>query len=247
MTTPSATTGERLETVIDVPGGWCLAVLDRPPGPCRAAIVCAHGLTGDRSGPADLLARWAGDLAGHGFATVRFDLRGSGESSGDFADTTFAGMVSDFCAAAAWAIEVVGPRPVIAAGISIGGVPAALASGMVNSAATLLISSDLIEGIRFDTDTITPIRGGEFHLPAAFFREREGLYPRRALSERGKPWGLIFGGRDSKLLVAAGELRQLGAWVAEVSDTDHLFESVPARAALMRETLRFLDHALADG
>lgn len=232
--------GSREQTLVDVPDGWCLAVLDRPDGRPRGLVVCAHGLTGDRSGPAELLARWADGLAGLGLAVVRFDFRGSGESSGDWADTTFGGMTSDLVAVGRWARALVGPVPLVTAGISIGGVPAALAAAPLDAAGTLLMSSDLVEDVRFVTNGSTPIRGGEFHLPHGFFREREPLRPRTALAGRGRPWGLVYGVADDKLRKAADDFAALGAWVRGVPGADHLFQSADARARLAGHSREFL-------
>lgn len=234
----------RTEEVVDVPAGWCLAVTDLPADPPRALVVCAHGLTGDRSGPAGLLAGWSARLAAHGLATVRLDFRGSGESSGSFEDTCFSGMVEDMVAVGSWALERVGAVPLVTAGISIGGVPAALSAGRLDAAATVLMSSDLIEDIRFDTAGITAIRGGEFHLPASFFREREKLHPRSALAAAGRPWLLVHGADDVKVSSAAVELAGLGAEIVAVPAADHLFGSVRARAALAAATVDFVDRAL---
>jgi uncharacterized protein len=230
----------REEVVVEVPGGWCLTVVDRPDGRTRGLLVCAHGLTGDRSGPSELLANWAADLTGLDLTVVRFDFRGSGESSGPWTDTSFSAMTSDFVAIGQWAQATAGPVPLVSAGISIGGVPAALAAAPLHAAGTLLMSSDLVEDVRFATDGSTPVRGGEFHLPPGFFREREALRPRTALVDRARPWGLVYGEADGKLRKAADEFAALGAWVRGVPDSDHLFESGSARAALTGHSEEFL-------
>ncbi|WP_422770547.1 alpha/beta hydrolase [Plantactinospora sp. WMMC1484] len=231
---------EREERYVEVPGGWCYTVLDRPVAAPRAIVVCAHGLTGDRSGPAELLADWAVGLSATGAAVLRFDFRGSGESSGSWLDTTFAGMTSDLVAIGEWARASIGAVPLVTAGISIGGVPAALAAPDLDAAGTLLMSSDLIEDVRFEVAESMPIRGGEFHLPHGFFRERERLRPRSTLAARGRPWGLVYGARDDKLRRAATELAALGAWVREIADTDHLFGSVGARDSLLEHSTGFV-------
>jgi pimeloyl-ACP methyl ester carboxylesterase len=206
-------------------------------------VILAHGLTGDRSGPAELLSGLSARLcAAAGVRVVRFDFRGSGDSGGEFGQTTFAGMTRAFAEIATRHAEP--GRPVICAGISIGGVPAAVAAcqlrreGPLDVAGVVLMSSDLIQGVRFGVAGLTAIRGGEFHLPQAFFRERERLYPRTLLSESGLPFLLIYGREDAKV---AAETRWFAAHgeVAEL-DSDHLFESSQARCALLGAWLKYL-------
>ncbi|HEV7658121.1 MAG TPA: alpha/beta fold hydrolase [Mycobacteriales bacterium] len=237
----------RTEEVLEVPGGWCLTVTDLPAGTPRALVVCAHGLTGDRSGPAGLLAEWAARLAAHGLAVVRFDFRGSGESSGAFEQTSFRGMVEDMVAVGSWALGQIGPVPLVTAGISIGGVPAALSARPLGAAAAVLMSSDLIEDVRFDTAGMTAIRGGEAHLPARFFREREELRPRQELLAAGVPWLLLYGEDDVKVSRAAADLAALGAEVVAVPAADHLFGSGRARTRLAASTAEFVDRTLNRG
>jgi cytidylate kinase len=227
-----------------VDGGRCLVVVDRPlAGQAAATVILAHGLTGDRSGPAELLSGLSARLcAAAGVRVVRFDFRGSGDSGGEFGQTTFAGMTRAFAEIATRHAEP--GRPVICAGISIGGVPAAVAAcqlrreGPLDVAGVVLMSSDLIQGVRFGVAGLTAIRGGEFHLPQAFFRERERLYPRTLLSESGLPFLLIYGREDAKV---AAETRWFAAHgeVAEL-DSDHLFESSQARCALLGAWLKYL-------
>jgi pimeloyl-ACP methyl ester carboxylesterase len=227
------------------PRGTCLTVVDDPADGRRpkVAVCLAHGLTGDRSGPVELLSELAAALATRcGARVVRFDATGSGESSGEFRATTFAGMADDFVAVAE--AHVPPGLPLITAGISIGGVPAVQAATRLAATrrvvGVLLLSSDLIQGIRFGADDPQPIRGGEFALPGAFFREREAIRPRDELLALGVPAALVYGGIDDKLDKAATWFAETGAAVTRVDDADHLFDSSAARRVLLAACERFV-------
>ncbi len=228
------------------PGRRCLVVTDRPTAQDPVGTVClAHGLTGDRAGPQELLAQLSAELCERlGVRVIRFDMAGSGDSEGDFADTRFSGMTEDFVRVARALCRP--GEPLVCAGISIGGVPAVMAAHELTRAddgprptGVLLLSSDLIQGVRFATEGVTPIRSGEFHLPPAFFRERETIRPRDLLLETGLPFLLCYGSADDKV---AGE----SAWFTENGGTavavesDHLFESAAARQVLADACCRFL-------
>jgi len=70
-----------------------------------SAVLLLHGFTNTRdelpvAGTGDLMyARLARALGGAGIASLRIDFRGSGESDGAWADTTFTGQISDALAA----------------------------------------------------------------------------------------------------------------------------------------------------
>jgi uncharacterized protein len=240
----------REQSLIDVPGGRCLVVVDQPTGRTAAAtIVLAHGLTGDRVGPAQLLAQLSRQLCEQaGVRVVRFDFRGSGDSPGTFASTTFAGMSSDLVAV----VRATCPagQPLICAGISIGGVPAVMAAHelvhlhQVPVAAVVLMSSDLLEAGRFDVGRVAAIRNGEFHLPGRFFREREAIRPRQLLLEVRAPFLLVYGRRDAKVAAASEWVASHGGNVV-AADSDHLFENDSARATLLGAWLTFLDRIAA--
>ena len=72
--------------------------VEMPVAPPRAGAVVVHCFTcGKQSRAAVRISR---ALAGHGFAVLRFDMPGIGESEGDFADSRFASRVSSVVAAA---------------------------------------------------------------------------------------------------------------------------------------------------
>jgi pimeloyl-ACP methyl ester carboxylesterase len=75
-------------------------VLHLPPrGQWREAIIFSHGWSGNRCGPADLLTELARTLAEAGYAVLRFDFSGRGESEGEGLNTSLLTMADDLCAA----------------------------------------------------------------------------------------------------------------------------------------------------
>ncbi len=92
--------------------------LHRPLGATRGVALFAHCFTCSK----DLNAarRIAQALAGNGFATLRFDFTGLGQSEGDFADSTFSTDLEDLRAAADWLADTVG-APTLLVGHSLGG------------------------------------------------------------------------------------------------------------------------------
>lgn len=216
-------------------------VLDLPDGPPAALVVCAHGLTGDKSGPADLLARWAADLAAAGIAVVRFDFRGSGDSSGRFAATTFTGMVEDFASVWDWARARMRGVPAIAAGISTGGVVATAASaGLAGLTGLLLLSSDLLDGLGDPPVTAFAMRTGEFHLGRKLLADRENWPVRPVVAALPVPVRLIHGDQDGEVVANVPGLRQLGVDVVRIEGCGHLIETREARAELATGSIEFV-------
>ena len=76
--------------------------LERPEGngPCPLAIVL-HGFTSAKDRPHTILAAEA--MRAAGFATIRMDLYGHGESGGEFRKHTLWKWVSNVMAAISWA------------------------------------------------------------------------------------------------------------------------------------------------
>ena len=65
-------------------------------------IVMFHGFTGNKTEAHRLFVQVARSLCKSGFTVLRFDFRGSGDSDGEFEDTTLPGEVSDAEAALAF-------------------------------------------------------------------------------------------------------------------------------------------------
>lgn len=120
---------------ISMKTGFLAATLHLP-GPTAPrkgwpAVLMCHGFTGHRMEAHFLFVKTSRELARQGIATLRFDFRGSGESSGRFQDMSILTEVAD--ALAAWQelgrIPMVDPERRFLLGLSFGGAVSALLSG----------------------------------------------------------------------------------------------------------------------
>jgi alpha-beta hydrolase superfamily lysophospholipase len=120
---------------IAMKGGFLAATLHVPAGkPPKAgwpAVLMCHGFTGNRIEAHFLFVKASRVFAAKGFASLRFDFRGSGESSGRFQDMSVLTEVAD--ALAAWQFlgrtRGLDPDRRCLLGLSFGGAVAALLAG----------------------------------------------------------------------------------------------------------------------
>jgi len=101
-------------------GQQIIGMLHIPDKSTQALIILAHGFTGNKNGPDNIFIKTASKLCDNGFAVLRFDFRGSGESNGEFVDMTINGEVSDLKKVIQW-IEKQGYEKIGLIGESMGG------------------------------------------------------------------------------------------------------------------------------
>ncbi len=99
-------------------GDTLAARVELPDGAPRACALFAHCFTCSKDLKA--VVRISRALAERGFAVLRFDFTGLGESEGDFADTNFSSNLEDLVAAAEFARREYG-GPELLIGHSLGG------------------------------------------------------------------------------------------------------------------------------
>ncbi len=105
-------------------------MLHKPRKTPAPGIIFCHGFTGTRVEPHRLFVHAARHFCEKGFAVLRFDFRGSGESEGLFQDMTISGEIADLKTAVSWITkrrEVLRER-IGVNGLSLGGVVALLAA-----------------------------------------------------------------------------------------------------------------------
>jgi putative redox protein len=112
--------GEQLSAQLAMPA-------DRHP---RACALFAHCFTCNKNLTA--IHNISRALTAAGFAVMRFDFTGLGESEGDFANTNFSSNVEDLIAAADQLAEMI-ESPTVLIGHSLGGAAALMAAGRIDS------------------------------------------------------------------------------------------------------------------
>jgi alpha/beta superfamily hydrolase len=100
-------------------GQSLVGVWHEPSSAPRAAIVMLHGWSGTRCGPHQMLTRAARVFGEKGYATLRFDFAGRGDSDGDTQLATLATMQEDAHAAFAW-VRARTQSPLIVLGLCSG-------------------------------------------------------------------------------------------------------------------------------
>lgn len=90
-------------------------------GAGRACVLLIAPFATQRERGYTALVRWASILAQHGLDVVRFDPRGVGESTGDFARFTFTHWLEDTRFMAGYCKDRFRGRPLVLAGVVFGG------------------------------------------------------------------------------------------------------------------------------
>lgn len=187
---------------IDIPIGRdrLAAVVTQPQSHPRAVAVVSHGFEGSKDSPKWTLT--GHELARAGFACVRFDHRGIGGSSGDFANTTLTRRIEELKTAAAWSANRFPKCPLFLIGSSFGGLTCLFAASEVFPVAVALLATPA--GFDFATTasrTIEPsglVRIGTAEVRGGFFSDLESY---DALDQAARVSGaIVIHGTDDELI-----------------------------------------------
>lgn len=120
---------ERRPVQFSLSGQKLFGILHTPisEGPLPAVLIL-HGFAGSKVGYKRLYVSMAERLVQCGFAVLRFDFRGCGDSEGAFEDATIEGHMADTQAALLWLSEQpeIDANRIAILGVSLGGAVAAL-------------------------------------------------------------------------------------------------------------------------
>lgn len=247
------------ETVVTLKsdGQDMIATLTRPAGDPAPVVLMLHGFTGSRdelvipSTGQGIFRHTAARLAQQGFASLRIDFRGSGESTADFTyeQTTFEGQITDALAAVDYlnGLDTVDGGDIYLIGWSQGGLVASAVAGRSDQLDAVALwqavgdvdgtyggilgAETLARGKAAAADetlTATLPWGAEIQLNGAFFDGIETIDPMAEIASYDGPLFITQGMTDTTVLpqsAAAFIDAHDGAeqmWTAEM---DHVFNA----------------------
>lgn len=273
----SAAMAQVTETDVAIPsqGVDMVGTLTVPDGVSEPPVVILfHGFTGSRdeleipSAGEGIFTRTARALAEAGYASLRIDFVGSGDSPGDYADTTFDGQVGDAIAAYDWLEADDRFDDIFLLGWSQGGLVAATAAGRLQALdeapegvalwAAVADAAPTFRGILGDAAvdeglagagpvTATLPWGAEVTLNPGFFAGLTAADPLGAIATYPGPLFVAHGTTDPIVPFAAQE-RFLSAhegpeasYSAEMDHSFDVFTDTTDLDAMIAATIAFLD------
>ncbi|MCX7994111.1 MAG: alpha/beta fold hydrolase [Fimbriimonadales bacterium] len=233
------------------------SVLHLPEGRGRApAVLMCHGFTGHKAESHRLFVHTARRLAQEGFAVLRFDFLGSGDSEGLFEEMTIRGEVDDALNALNFLREqprVEGSR-IAMLGFSLGGCVVALSQPRAGVLKTLVLWAPVSNPLRWMPPTGVPDkpqnRGG-FLVGVNFYRELPALKPLESVRGYKGSVLVLHGSADQAVLPDEGRAYERAFTSASrfefrlIEGADHTFTQPEHERALIGQTTEWLQSHLA--
>ena len=224
-------------------------------GPCPLVIMC-HGFGGRMDAfPGGWFQEWNDVLIAAGFATLRFDFNGHGESTGSFRDMTVFSEIEDAATVLQYAMTLPDVTDIHLLGHSQGGVVAGMLAGYYHDKVSKLVmltpaaslKTDAIKGqcmgTVYDPQQIpATVKVGGNHLGGLYFRIAQTLPIYEVTSQFKGPAMTVIGGQDP--VVLPEDIRRYGeampnCRVVEKATLDHgLFGAEHAQT--VQEVVDFL-------
>ncbi|UCG86961.1 MAG: alpha/beta fold hydrolase [Gemmatimonadota bacterium] len=233
--------------------------LQLPDGDVRAGVVLAHCFTCSKS--FKVTRNLATGIEDGGYAVLRFDFTGLGESEGEFTDTSVTTYVSDLAAAARY-MQKSGFGPCVMVGHSLGGAAALLAAGGVPQVKAVVAvaapaTADHVRHLFSDTHIEEALRRGQvdvtiagrrFAISAEFFHDLARHSSLDHITALNRPILVVHGTADRIVAIGEGErifsAAQQPRWFAAIPEADHLFTRQVDADKAARVIVNFLNTVL---
>lgn len=243
----------------DGPQGQLSGNLQIPDGEAKGGVVLAHCFTCSKS--LKVTRNLATGIEAGGYAVLRFDFTGLGESEGEFAETTVTTNIGDIEAAARYMIRR-GFGPCGMVGHSLGGAATLLAAGNVPEARAVVgvaapFSPEHIKQLFAEEDIGQALASGRvkvklagrtFEISAQFFRDLEEHCSPDRIASLGRPLLVVHGTQDTIVEIAEGErifeAARQPRWFAAIPRADHLFVQEKHAEAAAAAIVTFLETML---
>jgi pimeloyl-ACP methyl ester carboxylesterase len=222
-------------------------------------LVLCHGFTGNKIGLHRLFVKAARNFSSLGFAVLRFDFSGCGDSDGNYEDITIDGQVQETIAAIEYlsSLPEISKDKVYLTGLSMGGAVAALTAAEVKTLAGLVlwapvanlyednlgtVGTRLLEEIR--DKGIAEYQG--FALGRPFVQSLQNNFPLTAVRNYPGPLLVLHGTADVEISPWNAELyRQArnkldSTVVSQINGADHTFTGLDWEEEIFNITAKWL-------
>lgn len=171
-------------------------------------VVMFHGFTGHKNENGYLFKQLTETLVNIGYATLRYDFMGSGESDGNFTDYTFFTEITDGIAIVNEAYTLNNETPIILMGFSMGGAVASRVSLEVKELIEKLVllspagNMPEIIDMKFklkEVDEFGNIDMGGYYMNKTIQKAFEGFDMYKGINTFEKPVLIIQGGADTSV------------------------------------------------
>lgn len=196
-------------------GATLSGVLHTPSALARGSLLLAHCFTCSKD--VHTMTRLARGLSDAGYAVLRFDFTGLGESGGEFSSTTVSHNVRDLTAAATTLIEH-GYGPCGLLGHSLGGAASLLAAAKLKTVRSVVVLGapadpehirhhfvDHEEAIRRDGEAVVSIGGRPFPIAQSFLDDLGEHDASAQTGSLGRPLLVIHAIDDEVVGIEQGE------------------------------------------
>lgn len=225
----------------------------------RGGVILAHCFTCSKS--LKVTRNLATGVVDGGYAVLRFDFTGLGDSDGDFAGTSVTTNVSDLEGAADFmARQRLGPCAMV--GHSLGGAATLIAAVRLPSIRAVVavaspFSPDHVRHLFAERDVAralaegsvtVSIAGRPFQISAEFFHDLERHCTPEHLAALGRPLLVVHGTDDRIVGIEEGErifnAARQPRWFAAIPGANHLFTEQAHAARAADAIVSFLDTML---
>lgn len=228
------------------PLGTLRGVLHRPGRKPAPAVMLLHGFTGQHIEDQRLFVQAARQLTDAGFAVLRFDFYGSGNSDGDFEEMTVHTEVADARAGLDWlcAQRGIATDRIGVVGLSLGGAVTVLLAASDPRVRAIVLWNAVAQPALHFTEIARRGRNagvvGGLRVGAAFCKTFWGLDLVGALRDYAGPGLVITGSADDVVSPSEGELfaAALGerGTLHSIRGAGHTFQHPAWRTELFRVT-----------
>lgn len=237
---------------ISTKNGVLRGLLTTPDNAYENLIVMFHGYTGHKNENGFLFKQITNRCVEKGFATIRFDFLGSGDSDGDFKDMTFLNEVEDGRNILNYALELNNNKPIILLGFSMGGAVAGyLCHEYQEKIEKLILLSpagcmNLLAKNTFTLNTVNEdgnVDLGGFYLNKAFLNGFENVDLYKNVDKFNKPTLIVHGEKDQAVPIEYGRKYANLIPNAEfhmISESPHCYTKISYRLEVQEYIIKFL-------